>query len=423
MKQGNLILITLDEVRPDHLGCYGYHRIRTRSIDRVAAEGVLFETAIASSNFTPICHASLLTGMHPPAHGLRDPFSVIQAKTLADILRDRGYKTAGFVGHGILDAKHGFGAGFDLFDEPRVGDESWETHRYPGEEREHGFLHGNWWMPRMLDWIKENHSSSFFAWGHFFHTHEGSEHYLMARGLMEEGELSEFSYYDAKVKLADQIVIGPLLKLLEELNIYEDTTLVVASDHGTTLGEHPADRIPWRDGIIYPQHTTMYDVDLRVALVMKGTGLPGNKRVKGMVRQIDVVPTLVDYMGISTIHQFDGISLRPFVESEVASGLVAYAEELYEKRGPGDFQAVRTDRYKYIVDRRHDNTEEFYDLESDPGEQTNIIDIVDEDEQLLLKQARELTDSFLGVRTAKPSLSEEEKEKIEWRLRRLGYIQ
>lgn len=422
MRPQNLLLLCLDEVRPDHLSCYGYERIKTPSIDRIAAEGVLFETCIASSNLTPICMSSVLCGVNPPMHGVRNPFCFVGSRMLSGILKDRGYNTAAFVGNGLLTRSRGWGAGFDFFDEPTEEGAYIQQH-FPGTERKDMFYIGNWWIDRLIAWLRENYSTPFFLWGHYNEAHHGAEQPLLQRGLLEEGRLSDFSYYDAKIQLADEKALGPIFQTLEELDVFEDTTIVVMSDHGTTLGEHPAEPITWRGGLIYPQHTTMYDVNLKTALVMKGKGLPHNKRMRGMVRHIDVVPTLLDLLGISTMYQFDGISLRPFIERGEASGLVAYAEEMYEKRGPGDFQAVRTDRYKYIVDRRHDNREEFYDLESDPGEQINIIDILNEVEQMLLKEAQEMADAFLGVRTAGSAVSDDEREKIEGRLRRLGYIQ
>jgi arylsulfatase A-like enzyme len=235
--------------------------------------------------------------------------------------------------------------------------------------------------------------------------------------------LAEFSYYDAKIKLVDEALFKPLLSLLKELEVYEDTIIVVFSDHGTNLGDHPAGQIPHRSyGISYPQHTTLYDCDLKTLFMIKGRDVPSNHRVKGMVRHIDIAPTVLDLMGVKTVHQFDGISLLPAIKSGQSSGLVAYAEEMYERRGPGDFQALRTDRYKYIIDRRNDDAEEFYDLESDPGEQVNIIDSLNEDERLLRKEMREVADFWFAERAQKKERSEEERKKIDARLRMLGYV-
>lgn len=422
MQKQNLVLLTLDEVRPDHTSAYGYKRINTPNIDRIANEGVLFEESISSSNFTPIVHAALLTGLHPPFNGVRDPFSLLQARTLAEMLRDRGFRTAAFVGSGVVGSQVGFDRGFDLFDEPKPGEESWEVHRYPGAEERGEFVLGSWWVPRLLEWIKDNHQSPFFVWGHFFHTHEGSEHQLLRDGRIKEGELPEFSYYDAKIRVADRDLVGPLIQLLDEIGIYQDTMIAILSDHGTTLNEHWNPPIPWRDGIVYPQHITMYDVDLRTVWIMKGRSLPSGKRIAGQVRLIDFTPTVMDVFGYKTVTQFNGISLLPAIEQGQINGLVAYAEEVYDKRGYGDLQAVRTKSYKYIIDRRNDNAEEFYDLQSDPDEQIDLVDILDEQEQLLRKEARELCDRYIGAQASRAPLSEEDHEKIRARLRMLGYI-
>jgi len=422
MKKQNLVFLTLDEVRPDHTSAYGYKRINTPNIDRIAQEGVLFEQAISSSPFTPISHAAMLTGLHPPLNGMRDSYSFLQARTLAEMLMDRGYYTAGFVGCGQMGAQFGFNRGFELFDEPKPGEESWETHIYPGDEDMQEFALGSWWVPRLLNWVEDNHTSPFFVWGHFLHTHEGSEHKLLADGRIQEGELSEFCYYDAKIKLADREVVGAVIELLERLGVYEDTIIAVLSDHGTVLGERPLPIIPWRGGHAYPQHITMYDLDLRILWVMKGRGLPASKRIRGQVRAVDFAPTVLDLMGFSTVKDFSGTTLLPAIESGISKGLVAYAEEIFEPRGLGVLQAIRTDRYKYMINRTQGDVEEFYDLQSDPDEQADLIDILDEKEQLLRKEARELCDRYMGAQASRAPMSDKEREKVRARLRMLGYI-
>jgi len=118
-QEKNVVLISVDEVRPDHLSCYGYERIKTQNIDRVAQEGVLFKTCIAASCWTPLCMASVICGCYHNRHTIRGPFSRVQSKTIAEILKEHGYETAGFVGNGLLGARHGFGNGFDHYDEPK----------------------------------------------------------------------------------------------------------------------------------------------------------------------------------------------------------------------------------------------------------------------------------------------------------------
>ncbi len=424
MKRRNIILITLDEVRPDHLSCYGYKKIRTENIDVIACQGVIFDTCIAVSDFTPICHASLFCGVYPNVHGVRDPYSYLQATSIAEILKEEGYKTAGFVGSGILGSIHGFNKGFEFYDEPKEGEEVWERHRYPGEEKREMFIIGNWWIPKMLDWIKANSSSNLFVWGHFYDTHEGSQEYLLEQGKLKDGELSDFFYYDAKIKLADREVVGPLIETLRKQGIYDETTIIIMSDHGTTMGEHPAKPVPWRVGVVYPQHTNMWDTDLRVSCVMKGEGLPEGKHVHGMVRSIDIAPTLLELCRIKVDIEFDGTSLLPFMESGESRGLVAYAEDLFERRGPGALQAIRTDNYKYMRNLT-ENTEGLYNLLEDPGEQRNLQGGGSAAEQKLVHQWRMRMNETLWQAAAKraPEFSKEDKKGIEARLRALGYVE
>lgn len=421
-KQKNVILISVDEVRPDHLSCYGYKRIKTNYIDKVAENGVLFETCISAACLTAVCMSSVLCASYPNKHTVRGPFSRIQSKTIAEILKERGYKTAGFVGNGLLGARHGFAAGFAHYDEPKK-DTSWGSWR---PEKKELFYEGNWWVDRMFDWLKKNRSSTFFIWGHYFETHEGAEQILLQKGSLKEGALSEFSYKDAKITYMDEELLGRLLKAFDELNLWEDTTLVIMGDHGTNLGEHPARPVPHRPyKLVYPQHTSLYDVDLKVPLIIKDKDLPEGRRVRGMVRSVDVVPALLDLLGVPTDKlDFDGTTLVPIIAQAKAEGLSAYAEMLYPLvEGIGALQAFRTDKFKFIRDLIK-GTEEFYNLSNDPLEQNNLIEEVRESKRLELEDIRRKLNACLFELKGKGAVFPgEEKEEIEERLRRLGYME
>ena len=421
----NLILLSIDELRPDHLRCYGYQKIETPSIDQISKEGVLFETCISSSSFTPICCASILTGVHPDLHGIRDPFCTLGAKSIAQYLKEKGLKTAAWVGNGLLGTRHGYQAGFEQFAEPKA-EESWGSHQYKTEGREETAYGGYWWVEEMLQWVDENSSSPFFVWGHFFETHEGAQYKMLEEKRIEEGRWPEFGYYDAKVDLVDKALIKPLIDLLRKRGVWEKTFLVFMGDHGTTMGEHPAKPIPWRWGTVtYPQHMSLYDVDLKVPLLMKGPGLPQGRRVKGMVRSIDVMPTLLDLFAVSSEARTDGVSLLPFIERGEASGLQAYCEELYEKRGPGALQALRTDEHKFI---RNLTTwkEWYYDLSMDPGEKKNLLSRIKKEGPDHLSELRQKLNLSLWKRFpakgGKEVLSKGDREVVEARLRALGYV-
>jgi len=420
MKKRNIIVISLDEVRPDHLSCYGYKKNFTPAIDQVAKEGVRFETCITSAEFTPIAMGSVITGKYPNKHGMRDAYSHIIGPSIGGILKRNGYKTAGFVGNDIISKKHGFAEGFDFWNEASE-ETSWDVAGYPGAESDEMFYDGNYWVEEFFKWLKENYKENFFIWGHFYETHEGSEHSLLEKGLIKEGELSEFSYYDAKIKMADEKLIGRLLDTINKLSIADNTTLVVMSDHGTNLGEYPAQPIPWRKGrVMYPQHTTMHDCDLKVAMIIKGEGLPQGIVIKNMVRSIDLVPTLLDLVGISTKeYGFDGSSLLPVIEKGEIRKEV-YSEDLFEPRGEGALQSLRAEEFKFMRNLTL-NIEEYFNLIKDPQEENNIID--QQDKETIINLRKKLNAYLKTKVTVGKEFSQKEKEAINQRLRSLGYIE
>lgn len=431
MKKRNVVLISLDEVRADNMSCYGYKKIQTPNIDSIAEGGVLFEKCIGPGCMTPICMSSVLCAQYPNKHAMRLPLCKIQSRTVAEILKEYSYTTAGFTGNGLIGARHGFNAGFDRFDEP-IGDASWDTWNPTGED-EDLFYEGWWWVDTMLEWIRENHQSAFFLWGHFYETHEGAEKALLRDGQIKEGVLSEFLYKDARVKCADEHLIGGIVNLFDELNLWDNTTLIIMADHGTGIGEHPVKSIPHRSGgLLYPQHRSLYDHDITVPLIIKDEGLPANKRVKGMVRSVDVIPTILALLEIpiKKKYDFDGVSLLPIIERGKAEGLIAYAEDLYEYRTDydkepnvdvGSLQAIRTDNVKLIRNLTK-GTEEFYDLQDDPLEQNNLIEKARESKEVVSLR-RYLNAKLLETKEISVPFSDKEKKEIESRMRALGYLE
>lgn len=438
MEKKNLILITMDEVRADHLTCYGYEKTTTNNIDNIAEDGVRFRTCIASSVLTPVSHASLLSGLHPYSNGVRGPFDRFSSQTLAEILKSEGYRTAGFVGNSMLGVNMGFNKGFESFDEPKNDDIfMWELHAYKDPRHPNiRFPWGNWWIDRMINWIEKNMDEKFFTFGHFFHTHEGSERQLIDMGLISsESAKSEFGFYDEKINLCDEMFIGPIIRTLKRNGIYNDTTLVITADHGTTLGERLLPPLPWRKNVIYPQHTTMYEPDITVPLIIKDKDLPSNITVEQCVKHLDIFPTLMRLLEIKTPVNKEGIDLVPLIEGEEVEGFKSYIEDLYLYRGLGAIQAIRTERFKYIMNQTM-NKEEFYDLYIDPQEKKNRIYDLSPEERLFVKSSRRETEMFyktldceLHYTPTSPmksgnigNIQDKEKEIIIERLRALGYI-
>lgn len=389
IKPFNVILLTMDAVRPDHLGIYGYDGINTPNIDQIAREGVVFEGTTATSCLTPIAHGSILTGNNPPVHNMRDPFSHLETPMVSERLKEHGCATAGFVAVGFLSAVHGFGKGFDHYNEPKV-EQAWGSKKYVSDDGNEGMecLFGNMWRDDMLGWLGRHGKERFFIFGHYFECHWDMEIQMLKDGLLEKGYLPENSYYDAKIEYMDKYLIGPMVELVKEVGAWEDTVIVVTADHGENLGEH---EVP---PPFYPQHRTLYECDMRIPLIIKSPTLPKNRRIKGVVRSIDIVPTLYEILNIEAI-QADGQSLVNFVEKGEAKNVIAYSEELYSKRGFGDYQALKSDMYKYIINRRT-GEEEFFNLVEDPDEKNNLMHNLSEKEQELRTEWRQICDRYLG---------------------------
>jgi arylsulfatase A-like enzyme len=421
----NLILVTMDEVRPDKLSCYGNKRIQTENIDRLASMGALFETCIAVSSLTPVCHASLLTGVNPTIHGLRNPYCRINFPTLARIFKENGYNTAGFVGVTLLGPALGFSDGFDYYDYPQEG---WHRTIYDKKDepitQNHPLIEvvlGNFYQDRLWEWLRKHRETPFFLWTHYFDCHQAAEKVLLKMGKIREGVMPEYGYYDPKVKYMDKVHFGTMLDLLEEIGIMEKTNFIITSDHGTNLEEHEVPPFPHLD-LIYPQHTTQYDHDLKVPLIIVAPKIPLGKRVKGQVRHIDIVPTVVELMRFKTSIKFDGISLMPAIMEGQMTGSIAYGEELFHLRGPGDFQSMRSDNLKFIIDRRS-GKEEAYDLIADPAEKKNIINTLAAEQQSQIQEWRKFMDeAYQGLQKA-TEITGKDRLQVEERLKMLGYIE
>jgi arylsulfatase A-like enzyme len=386
----------MDEVRADHITCYGNEKINTKNIDSIAEDGVKFTTCIASSVLTPVAHASILSGLNPYSHGVRGPFDKFLSQTLPVVLKNQGYKTAGFVGNSMLGKSLGFNNGFDFFDEPTIGDRfMWELHSYKDPKHpDIRFPWGNWWIERMIEWMENNIEDDFFVFGHFFHTHEGSERQLLEMGLLNnDSPQSEYGFYDAKINLCDDLFISPILKTLKKNGIYNDTTIVITADHGTMLGERALPPIPWRKDVTYPQHTTMYEPDIKVPFIIKDRDLPKSFTIDDCIKHVDIFPTLLRLLDVDLKLEYEGTDLLPVIEGKKLDGFKAYIEDLFLLRGQGALQAIRTRKYKYIQNQTT-NEEELYDIEIDPQEEENLINNLSKEKQQFVKLSRQETDLF-----------------------------
>src|SRR5256714_5864534 len=224
----NVILVTIDTLRADHLGCYGYRNIQTPNIDALAAAGVRFENAFAAVPVTLPSHASILTGTYPMYSGMHD-FSGNklnpQQPTLASVLHDRGYATGAIIGAAVLDSRFGLDHGFDLYHD------HFQVRPGVEEDLDHTERPGNQVVDLALDWLTKNRQRPFFIWIHLYDPHHPY------RPPSPYAEKYKDHLYDGEIAFADA-QLGRLLAFLKQNQLYQNSLIALMGDHGEGLGEH-----------------------------------------------------------------------------------------------------------------------------------------------------------------------------------------
>jgi arylsulfatase A-like enzyme/Tfp pilus assembly protein PilF len=342
----NLVLVTIDTLRPDRLGCYGYTKIETPNLDRLARKGVLFENAVTHTPLTAPSHASIFTGLYPTAHQVRDTGGFVLAAshaTLAQILQQRGWETAAFVGASVLKQQFGFNRGFAAYDDEMPKP---DPHRMSGDYAERRAAEV---VDRAIRWLSARSGQPFFLWVHLFDPHSPYDPPAPFR------EKYRTRLYDGEVAYTDQ-QIGRLLAA-----VGQNTLVAVLSDHGESLADHGE----------YTHGVFLYDSTLRIAFLLAGPGVPAGVRVKQQTRAIDVLSTLLELVGAPPVPRVQGASLVTAIKGKERADTWSYIETLYPKINLGwtELRGIRTSRWKYIRAPKP----ELYDLVRDPHETANVI--------------------------------------------------
>ena len=346
----NLLVVTVDTLRPDHLHCYGYQAIETPNIDRIAQSGALFEHAVTQAPLTPPSHASMFTGLNPPTHHVRDTGGFVlpsSSITLATILQQHGWDTAAFISSAVLKRRFGLDQGFSTYDDqmpkPGQGHEFEEdAERRAGETVDHA-----------VAWLRQQSGKPFFLWVHVYDPHAPYDPPAPYKDQYK-GRL-----YDGEIAYADH-ELGRLFDAVHQ-KAADNTLIAVLSDHGESLGEHGE----------FTHGVFLYDATLRIAFLLSGPGVPAGMRITPQARTIDLLPTLLELMGGKPPAAVQGTSLTPFFAGKAAPTAVSYAETLYPKINMGwaELRAIRTNQWKYVRAPKP----ELYDLAQDPGEIHNVI--------------------------------------------------
>ena len=363
----NVLLITIDTLRADHLGCYGYKQIKTPNIDGLAADGARFERAFAVVPVTLPSHTTMLTGTYPMLSGMHDfsgnKLSPLQP-TLASVLKQAGYQTGAVIAAAVLDSRFGLNQGFDFyydhFDFSRLDEANLDEMERPG----------NVVADVALDWLAKNSQKKFFLWMHLYDPHfpyHPPEPYSREYAAQ---------LYDGEIAFADEQV-GRLLRFLKEKGIYRNTIIVLCGDHGESLGEHGEKT----HGFF------IYNATMHVPLIIR---LPENAaaRVVGdPVSLVDLMPTVLGAVGLEIPSQVQGRSLLPQLR-DVRDHDDLHRDDLHHDDQAGRDRVLYGETYlprlhfNWSELRGSENTKyhfidaprpELYDLAKDPDEVHNLF--------------------------------------------------
>ena len=397
----SVVLITIDTLRADRLGCYGATRPASPRIDALARQSTLFERATTTLPRTTQSIGSILTGRYPKTHGARGLFAVLPHinRTLAEVFKEAGYETAAIVSNTFLRPGQGFEQGFDLYDNP---ERRWDANT--AEEI----------TTAAIRWLDDGHDGGpFFLWVHYLDPHWRYEPPPPFNRAFDAGFTGKFTVYDdlaagrltkGQVIFTD-VLTGPQMshltalydgevastdaavgRLLDRLDrLPRPPILLLTADHGESLGEH---------GYRFAHGEYLYESNLRIPLLIRHPpSVPAGLRTPVLAMNVDIAPTLLTLAGIDRLQGVEGRPLlvpgagggpgatlsvapgHPFVFAESDFQLIHPENPRFHRPGPqGRWTSASDGRYKLIhIPLPHGEQLELYDLESDPGESRNLV--------------------------------------------------
>ncbi len=425
----DILLVTLDTTRADHTSAYGYDRPTTPRLEALAREGVRFDAAYAPMATTLPAHATLFTAELPRTLGITKNGAVLGQKhhTLAERLADSGYRTAAFVSSFPVDRMFGLAQGFEVYDDDFT-DGSCPTaiQEWEGFDTGRGFCRrGANTTARAVEWLEaegylggRGDEAPFFVWLHYFDPHApylpADEDAQLFPSEIDAWLSTKTAAYDGEIHYMDR-ALGAALDRLREAGRLDDTLVVVAADHGEGLMQHG-----------HMHHSILiYDEDVRVPLIVHWPArIEGGRAIDEPVQLADVPPTLLELAGVPLPQNgvgeslagalLDGAPIDP--ERLIFLQRREYAETVVSGHHiEGEKLGVRQGRWKYI-EAREEGTAELYDLENDPHERKNVVDLYPDARQQLSKAL-----ARWQAGAARPTLPKVDPE-AEQRLRALGYV-
>jgi len=445
----NIVLITMDTTRADHLSCYGYHKNTTPYLDVLTQESVVFKNAYAPSPWTLPSHASLFTGMYPDKHGAHFDVEIMKSNwpaslgerhnTLTEILADHGYKTAGVIGGPLCGRLFGLEQGFEYYDDNLVSvkiDLEYFTlfkvlsrwislEDVAARQGIDGCRVASQINKLVFSWLDKHYQSPFYLFINYYDAHAPylpPEEYSLLFREDENPEITEserrkrhlLSQYDGEIAYLDD-QMRKLFEKLKGLNIYDTTMIIVTADHGEFFGEHD----------FWGHLHELYQEVIKIPLIIK---YPSSYPQKGVylnrVSLVDIVPTLLNFLELPLPEDLQGVNLfegRSRVMAEIYRRY--YKIPRKGKRFTKELKTLLLDNYKYIQEysKESKGQEELYDIENDPRELKNLIDKMPEKaKEMRMKLIEWLPRDESPISAQKPTEFDKATEES---LRELGYIQ
>jgi arylsulfatase A-like enzyme len=426
----NVILISIDSLREDHVGTYGYPKATTPNIDSMAAEGVVFENAVSTTSWTLPSHISMLTSLFSEAHGVIGAGDSLadSATTLSEVFQSGGYATGAVVSGPFLNRRFGFNQGFDVYDDETVSfAEINDSHQGVTSPLTHG---------RAVELLEDFAGAPFFLFLHYWDVHydyappapydkmfdpdyEGtvsSENFIRNDKIHPDMDPRDLEHvvalYDGEIAYTDSY-LGKLFDELRRLDQWDNTMIVVTSDHGDEFFEHG------NKG----HRNTLYGELINVPLIVKfPQSRWGGQRIDSLVGIVDIAPTMLEVAGLPPQAESSGRSLKALLEQGEAPTARLYFADVDRR-----VKSVNTKQSKLIAHWRRDPGEELqvelYDLARDPGEQ---LDLSSESAEQVVQLRRALQTWVRAARELAKHLGEsgyEQDPEMVRTLRSLGYIQ
>jgi arylsulfatase A-like enzyme/Flp pilus assembly protein TadD len=391
----NVLLVSIDTCRADYLSSYGYPKKTTPNIDRLAGEGVLFENAITPVPQTLPGHSSMLTGTIPPYHGVHDNngYQLGESNiTLAEILNEKGFSTAGFISAYVLDSQFGIDQGFETYNdrfEEELNSNGIDERRAEEVSR------------LAMKWLDGHKTQPFFMFLHYFDPHMKYD--------PPEPFASEFSnnLYAGEIAYTDYW-IGKVIEKLKESGLYDSTLVVITADHGEMLGEHRE--------VTHAYY--IYQGNIHVPLIIKVPGCKAARKITQRVGIVDILPTICGLLDIKAPSGIQGKDLSNYIRGDDSGDeRYLFCESLYPTIYKcNSLLGVVTDRYKYIQTTRP----ELYDLVEDPGEENNLIEQQPQRARILQSRLKGIIEETIREPGRENEMAMDELSKR--RLESLGYV-